>query len=418
MYGGHILVIKKALGSLKKLFWAICALYKIAKLATFNMHAQMTCPMFLCVLAMLLGEAAAYHPVQPFLSAPFQTYLLHRRKLIEKWFVSAHAMSLTSRSLFYNIESRKGPDSVLIIGCGKAGKAIALQLRTQFKDTHIMATTTKKKRVQSLKQVVDEVIVIPQLAPYAGDSELEHAISKSDAVILADVISIFSSHSYLRTAMRVRKIVDSMKRSWRGDIIMLSSENAYGSVLNGDILYETSLIYPNFKPEPHNSNMYWHINSEALASVIRTAESTILNGPQRSVVFRTAGIWDAARIRDAAFYTRNRVFPACIRKSHMTFTTTTCIGKAVVWALCRSNVKGIYNLADINSKKITRESFYSNIHTLHAAQGKKGRVLWDPSLPLHPDTLYSMDPDPFLPTSQRSDSCLCCDKIRRAGFQP
>lgn len=315
---------------------------------------------------------------------------------------------------FINNINKKTPQNILIIGCGHAGIEIIKHLKIFYPNIFITVTTTKPKRIPFLKNIADHVILIPQLATDNNDLELINAIQYSDTVIISDIISIFSPHSFLRTIIRIRNIIDSSK--WNGNIIMLSSENAYGSVINGDTLYETSLIYPNINNN-NNNNTLWHINPFGLANIIRSAEQIISNGPQKTIIFRTSGIWDIDRFRNAILYTKNKEFPSYIKNSYMSFTTTTCISKAIVWCLNKNNfIHGIFNLADFNNKKLTRNLFYSKIYELYN-QNINDKIIWNDNLPFNFDTLYSMDPDPYSPSSQRSNSILSCNKIYKLGFK-
>lgn len=317
---------------------------------------------------------------------------------------------------FINNINKKTPQNILIIGCGHAGIEIIKHLKIFYPNIFITVTTTKPKKIPFLKNIADHVILIPQLATNNNDLELINAIQYSDTVIISDVISIFSPHSFLRTAIRIRHNIDSLKKKWNGNIIMISSENAYGSVLNGDTLHETSLIYPNVNNNNDNHTL-WHVNPFGLASVIRSAEQIISNGPQKTIIFRTAGIWDTDRFRNAVLYTKNKEFPSYIKNSYMSFTTTTCISKAIVWCLNKNNfIHGIFNLADFNNKKLTRNLFYSKIYQLYN-HNMNDKIIWNENLPFNFDTLYSMDPDPYLPTSQRSNSILSCNKIYKLGFK-
>jgi len=319
---------------------------------------------------------------------------------------------------FINNVNKNTRKNILIIGCGHAGIEIIKHLKLFYPNIYITVTTTKPKRLTFLKTIADNVILIPQLATHNNDQELINAIHFSNTIIVSDIISIFSPHSFLRTAIRIRHNIDSLKKTWNGNIIMISSENAYGSVLNGDTLQETSIIYPNINNINNNNNStLWHVNPYGLASIIRSAEQIISNGPQKTIIFRTAGIWDTERFTNAVLYTKNKEFPSYIKNSFISFTTTVCISKAIVWCLNKKNfIHGIFNLADFNNKRLTRQSFYSKLYDLYSFD-INNKIIWNDTLPFNFDTLYSMDPDPYAPCSQRSNSILSCNKIYKLGFK-
>jgi len=305
--------------------------------------------------------------------------------------------------------------NILIIGCKHIGIDIIKQIKLLYPNIYITVTTTKPKRVPYLQTIANNVIIIPQLATSNNDLEFIESIKNSDTIIISDIISIFSPHSFLRTAIRIRHNIDLLKNKWKGNIFMISSENAYGSVLNGNILDESTYIYPNIHNN-NNNNSIWHVNSYGLASIIRSAEQIISNGPQKVVIFRTAGIWNTERFRNAVLYTKNHEFPSCIKNSFITFTTTLCIAKAILWCIDKKNIYGIFNLADIHNKKLTRNTFYSKLYYLYS-NNTNDKIKWNDNLPFNFDTLYSLDPDPYTPISQRSNSILSCNKIYKLGFK-
>lgn len=330
--------------------------------------------------------------------------------------------------------------NVLVISCGKAGSGIIQQIQTNFKDANICIATTKQKRTRELKNIANEVVVIPQIdTSIEQDYILREAIQKSDVVILADTIKIFSVHTFYRTCVRIRKLVDSIP-NWNGKLGLISSENAYGAALAGQILTETSDIFPNPKFPTNENFTVWHVNPYNLAMIIRMAENQILNGPQSSVVLRTSGIWDNDKFMNAFLFTRGRHFPYHIKDSYLSFSTVKTIGKAMLWAMVR-NKKGVYNVAEMGTLGLTREMFYEKIHLIYGKNKIKEYInedikkygeylnqqmfdpiaehgiIWDRDLPFDEDKLFCMDPDPYLPSSQRSNSQLSCQKLINEGFR-
>jgi len=305
---------------------------------------------------------------------------------------------------------------VLIIGCQNAGFSILEELKKQDSSIHVTIATTKPRRVKWLKQLADDAVLIPQLAT-PTDEELARAILKSSAVVVADSVKMFSVHSFVRTASRIRAIVD--KYAWDGVLGLLSSENAYGSVLGGQELREDCGIFPNLKhvpaPNLNRDNVFsWHVNPYAIALALRQAEDAIVGGPQSGFVLRTAGIWDDSVFRDAAMYTDGKHFPACVADSYISFCTSKRIAQAVYWALNRK-VSGIFNLREKNMKGLTRGAFYEKVQEKYNSNSD-GKVIWDPTMAFDEDKLFCVESRPFLPTSQRSNSQMICSKILEQGF--
>lgn len=303
--------------------------------------------------------------------------------------------------------------NVLIIGFGSVGESIINEMqRKKYRSRfHVSSTTTKPNRIQTLSKLVDDVILIPQLANPKNDTILEDAICRSHVIFIADAIQMFSVHSFMRTTMRVSQHIE--KNKWNGYVGIVSSENAYGSVLSGELLTEESPIYPNVRP---NSNLFWHVNPNAMAKVIRCSESLILNSNVNSCVVRSAGIWDTTKFSNAFLYTQSNSFPRIVGDSKFRFCTSKTIAKFLLWGMDR-NKRGIYNLAESGCLGLTRRIFYERVHSLYGSSYVQG-VQWDSSSALDMDRLFSMDPDPFLPSSQRSNSRLDCSKALREGFIP
>ena len=303
--------------------------------------------------------------------------------------------------------------NVLIIGFGSVGQSILneMQRKKNRNRFHVSSTTTKPNRIKTLSKIVDDVILIPQLANPTNDTVLENAICRSDVIFIADAIQMFSVHSFMRTAMRVVQHIE--KNNWKGYVGIVSSENAYGSVLSGDLLTEKSPIYPNMRD---NSNLFWHVNPNAMAQVIRCSENIILNSNANSCVVRSAGIWDSTKFSNAFLFTNGNHFPQIVGDSNFQFCTSKTIAKFLLWGMDR-NKKGIYNLAEEGCLGLTRRLFYEKVHSLYGSSYAEG-VQWDSYLGLDKDRLFSTDPDPFLPSSQRSNSQLDCNKAFREGFIP
>ena len=301
---------------------------------------------------------------------------------------------------------------VLIIGFGAVARSVVRELRRKKDQSYwITSTTTKPRRTRELQSLVDEVVVIPQLA-VGEDEVLKASIRASDVVLIADAVKMFSVHSFARTALRVRKLSDELR--WKGMVAMVSSENAYGSVLGGAMLTESSPVFPNVRSSVSEPKTLWHVNPSAMANVIRLAENAVLGMPRSALVLRTAGIWDSNKFNNAVLYTNGKKFPSVVGDSGFSFCTSKTIGKCLAWGIQREQ-SGVFNLAERGCIGLTRRIFYEQVHYLYGSVYANG-PMWDQDAFLDLDTLFCTDPDPFLPTSQRSNSHLVCTKIMESGF--
>jgi isocitrate dehydrogenase len=98
----------------------------------------------------------------------------------------------------------------------------------------------------------------------------------------------------------------------------------------------------------------------------------------------------------------------------MSFATIKTIAKAVAWGIKR-NKHGIYNVCEKNTLGLTRGLFYEKIHELYGSR-MTGGIVWDSKTEFDRDKLFCMDPDPFLPSSQRCNSQVSIAKIINEGF--
>jgi len=330
--------------------------------------------------------------------------LMTRRVLI-----SNGAALSANQYLKTSLISKPHKMNILIVGFGSIGHSfvnelVKKQTRSRF---HLVSTTTKPKRVQDLKEMVDEVILIPQLMTPNNDFALQEGIRRADVIIICDAIRMFSVHSFHRTALRISEHMQRV--GWNGFLCVMSSENAYGSVLHGENVDENACIFPNIR-DSKNSNLLWHVNPMTMASVIRSAEMKEWN----PLIVRSAGIWDTTKFNNAFLFTSGNSFPSIVGDSYFSFCTATIAAKFLLWGIDR-NKRGIYNLAASGCLGLTRRIFYERVHSLYGS-AYVGGVNWVENMGLDFDSLYSMDPDPFLPCSQRSNSQLNCSKAMRDGF--
>ena len=284
----------------------------------------------------------------------------------------------------------------LVVSCGPAGRAVCERLKRD--GYHITIVTTKPSRVPSLVQLGHRVFTIPQIETQR-DEVLEQCVRDADLIVIADAVGIFSAHTYVRTCARVGKLVE--RNAWGGTLALVSSENVYGCPRQGEVIDESSSIYAT----SYQRNG-WHINSNVLALQIRTAENYVFHSTPRSFALRTCGLWDEAKFFEVAKRNSGAELPLSVQSSFMSFTTTNLVAEAVAQGVARG-FSGTYNVA--NMGPMTRRMF---LGSLHAVYGMKGPAWVERDL--DPDSLFSIDAEPLLPASQRSNMRLSCDRFRKA----
>lgn len=288
--------------------------------------------------------------------------------------------------------------NALIISCGDAGKAIAKNLKHDGYD--ITIATTKPKRIHDLSQY-GKVVYVPQIET-KDDEILTESILNSNLVILADTMKIFSPSTVVRTAVRVKHIID--KTAWKGTVGLISTENAYGVPRLGERLYESNSIYADMK-----NRTDWKMNFNVQALQIRYAEQALLKSANRCFVLRTAGIWSSNKFKDVAIYTSNRKFNAAVGESYISFATDELIAY-VASTFAKESITGVYNVANFPPMK--RKLL---LRSLHAHYGLEDTV-WTEDLPIDPDIWFCVEPTPYLPNSQRGNSRLVCNKLRHVIY--
>ena len=112
--------------------------------------------------------------------------LMPRRSFI----ISNGAVLGANQYLKTPLISKPNKINILIVGFGPIGHSLVNELvkkqtRSRF---HLVSTTTKPKRIQNLKEIVDEVILIPQLMTPNNDFELQEGIRRADVIVLCDAI--------------------------------------------------------------------------------------------------------------------------------------------------------------------------------------------------------------------------------------
>jgi len=284
----------------------------------------------------------------------------------------------------------------LIVSCDDAGRAIAHRLKQE--NYYVTVATTKPKREEELSKIADRVVIIPQIET-KEDFYLTGSVLRSDLVVLADTIKIFSPHTFVRTAHRVADIV--AKSDWPGTLALVSSENAYGCPRRGELLQEDNeIIHASM-----NNRTQWRLNTNVLALQIRHAEAMVRKAaPGRSLVLRAAGLWDEKKFYDTAKHNAMRELPFAVGESLMSFATTNLVAETIVRG-ARERVVGTYNVA--NLPPVKRRDFLRSLHCMYGMQGP----VWRDDAELDQDALFSIDSNPLLPSSQRGHSRMDCAKL-------
>ena len=292
--------------------------------------------------------------------------------------------------------AKPNPMDALVVSCGPAGRAICERLKRD--GYRVTVVTTKPQRLPALLGVAHRAFAIPQIET-ARDEVLDQCVREADLVVLADTISIFSAHTYVRTCARVAKLIE--RNAWGGPVALLSSENVYGCPRQGEAIDESSSIYASsFRRNG------WHVNSNVLALQIRAAENYVFHSTARSLVLQTSGLWDEARFFEVARRTSGAELPLSVQRSYMSFTTTNLVAEAVAQGAKR-DLRGTYNVA--NMAPMTRGMFLGSLHAVYGMRGPR----WV-DRDLDPDALFSIDADPLLPSSQRSNMRLSCKRFHDA----
>jgi hypothetical protein len=355
------------------------------------------------VLMLLLLSCEAYNPVtRNSLSRSLRSnYGPFSRGTFTRAVTGAFVSSVVKeRSLFTNFFSgfSKDEKKALILSCGDAGKAIAKALEHHGYD--ITIATTKSKRIKDLARY-GNVVYIPQIET-KDDEILTESIVKSNLVILADTMKIFSPSTIVRTSSRIKRIID--KTLWKGTVGLVSTENAYGVPKQGELLYEDDSIYADAM-----NRTDWKMNFNVQALQIRYAEQALMRSATKCFVLRTAGIWSSNKFKDVAIYTSNRKFNTAVGESYISFATDELIAY-VASTFAKESITGVYNVANFPPMK--RKLL---LRSLHAHYGLEDTV-WTADQPIDPDILFCVEPTPYLPNSQRGNSRLVCNRLRHVVY--
>lgn len=327
---------------------------------------------------------------------------------------------ITRRSLIANSAvkylSLMNDKNALIIGCDKIGVEFGKELHKINYNYNTIATTTKPKNYDKLKRIVNDVVIIPQME-IGKDEVFKSAVDKSDVIIIADIISIFSIHTFMRTCNRIVKALENKQTPTM--VCLVSSVNVYGSHTDGAYVDETSLIveqdfYKNNKKEN------WKINHFNNAKAIRLGENSLLelakiNNNIKPVILRTSGIWNDDIMKSSINFLSNRTYIKKIGNSYMSLSYTNEIARAGLWIMDNYNNSdnNIYNIA---SSSFKRQIFYDNL----LKKANKPLINWindDFYNDEYNDNYYSLDINPLLPNAQRYNMRIDCSKLLRTRFK-
>jgi len=305
--------------------------------------------------------------------------------------------------------------NALVISCDKIGKKVLDDLRDLNGSIRTTVTTTKPARFNELSKMANEVVIIPQMEN-GKDENMKDAIINNDNIILADTISIFSVHTFVRTCKRIANAIKNKGNRKNTTVILISSVNVYGIHTEGDIVNEKSPINIDSNDDI-TPERYWQLNHFGIANMIRVGEDYLLdlmdsNSNVRTVVLRTSTIWDDTNIdeiRNNNFIKKK--YSKIIGDSYMSLSFTGEISNCIKWILENKEVNGCFNLV---SNSIKRKDFYDKLFD----KIRKPRIRWiDDVKDINKDFYYSMDENPLLPNAQRFNMKVDCSKIEKKGYK-
>lgn len=342
-----------------------------------------------------------------FLADDTHSYLIGRGKFIRNNIIH---FSLNRDKLISTIDNR----NALVISCDKIGKKVLDDLNKINIRTSV--TTTKPKRFDELSFIANEVVIIPQME-MGKDEIMQEAIYNNDVIIIADTISIFSVHTFVRTCKRIANAIKNKGNQKKTTVILISSVNVYGVHTNGEFVNEQSPINTDSKGNDNKEEKHWQLNHYGIAKLMRVGEDYLLdlmnhNTNIRTIVLRTSTIWDDSNIdaiRNKGFI-KNK-YSELIGNSYMSISFTDEISNCIKWVLENGNIKGCFNIV---SNSIKRKDFYDNLFDII----KKPRIKWvKDNSEINKDFYYSMDENPLLPNAQRFNMRVNCNKIKMMGYK-
>ena len=303
--------------------------------------------------------------------------------------------------------------NALIIGCDKIGKEFAKELANFNLNT--IATTTKITNIPKLKKIVNDVVLIPQME-IGRDEVFREVVYQSPVIIIADVISIFSIHTFVRTCMRITKALEN--KNIPTVVCLISSVNAYGAHTDGAFVNENSPIVNQPLPFIKNNN-YWQINHISNAKAIRLGESYLyelakINENIKPIVLRTSAIWNDEIAKKEITFNEGRTYPKWMGNSYISFSYTDEIANAGIWAInnYKNDENNLYNIA---STSVKRNYFYNRL----IKNANKKPICWvdnykDENINDH---YYSLSENPLLPNAMRYNLRVDCSKIINNNYK-
>ncbi len=366
-----------------------------------NISLSVMCLLFQLFLFSVFSiiEVNSYTLLSPSLSLP-SLLNLNRRD-----FISRAIYTNLNHIIYKNSDNDDGYNNdnnknALIIGYGETGNDIYKELlKNNYKTT---ITTTKPKRADKLKDNYNSVVVIPQME-IGKDEIFREAVYNNDLIIISDVISIFSVHTFTRTCQRVVRALENKNK--KTTVCLISSINVYGAHTDGDVVNENSGIYVSV---PSNSdNINWKINHISNAKLIRLGENYLMelakiNNNVKPIILRVASIWNKEIEMRNLKFNYNKTYPKKIGNTFMSLSYTNKIAKAFLW-LNNNNQYGIYNYA---SRPFLRKTLYEDVNWIN-----------DDNYIEDSDLYYSMDINPLLPNSQRYNMRIDCSKLYKTGYK-
>lgn len=290
-------------------------------------------------------------------------------------------------------------NKAIIIGYDNIGLDIYKELRKYNYKTTI--TTTKPARISKIQDDYNSVVLIPQME-IGKDEIFRNTINNNnDLIIISDIISIFSIHTFVRTCQRV---VNAIKDNNKKTIVcLISSCNIYGAHTDGAIVNENSgIVNQRFI---NNNNKDWKINHLSNSKAIQLGENYLLelakiNPNIKPIILRTSSIWNDKIEKNNFKFNNNKSYLKKIGDSYMSLSYTKDIAKSIL-LLSNNNHYGIYNCV---SNSFLRKNFYKNINWI---------INDNTNINNYNDNYYSTDINPLLPNAQRYNMIVDNSKLKK-----
>jgi nucleoside-diphosphate-sugar epimerase len=256
--------------------------------------------------------------------------------------------------------------SILIIGCGFIGKHVAENLKSMGV-AKVSATTTSPNKIDTLLQVVDDVIVIPPVTD-GDDTILKTAIAQHEAILIAVGPGDSNQPSsydtlFVGTALRVVSALKSKRTPT--NIGMISSCGVYGSYSHGELVNEES---PPLEPSADARAL---IEAERLL----TEAKAKANGLIKLTILRPTGLW-GGQDRDL-FPMVSRVsqigvpLPESMGAGYLSFAHVDDVCGAYLWCVSKG-LQGPFNVA---SPSFTRRDFFDTLCDVY----QLNKIAWKPT---------------------------------------